>query len=95
MFCFFTQCRKIANELLQEYTIAMNERVKSFGLLQRGYLPSSLVSPSDLQSILNKLVTQLSSKHTFLRLYHDNIDAYYGNKDVNKIMSITYKYQFC
>ena len=55
----------LVNELLQEYTNVMNERVEAFAVLQRHYLPHNLVSPIDLKTILNNLVTQLSGQHQF------------------------------
>ena len=73
----------LANELAQEYTSVMKERLTAFALLQRKYLPPSLVSPTDLQLILNKLVTQVAEKHQFLRLYHENIFTYYGMQNIN------------
>ena len=51
----------LANELLQEYTNVMKERVESFAVLQQHYLPHNLVSPMDFKTILNKLITQLAS----------------------------------
>ena len=60
----------LANEVLQEYTHFMKERAESFAVLQRYYLPHNLVSPIDLKTILNKLITQLSGQHQFLKLHH-------------------------
>ena len=51
----------------------MKERVESFVALPRHYLPHNLVSPMDLKTILNKLITQLSGQHLFLKLHHENI----------------------
>ena len=73
----------LANELLQEYTNVMKERVEAFAVLQRHYLPHNLVSPIDLKTILNKLVTQLSGQHQFLKLHHENIYTYYSIRNVN------------
>ena len=53
----------LANELLQGCTNVMKERVESFAVLQRHYLPHKLVSPIDLKTILNNLITQLSGQH--------------------------------
>ena len=39
----------LANELAQKYTSVIKERLSAFALLQRKYLPPSLVSPTDLQ----------------------------------------------
>ena len=55
----------LANELLQDYTNVMKERVESFAVLQRHFLPHNLTSPIDLKTILNKLITQLSGQHQF------------------------------
>ena len=74
----------LANELLQEYTNVMKERVESFAVLQRHYLPHQLVSPVDLKTILNKiLITQLSDQHQFLKLHNENIYTYYSIRNVN------------
>ena len=73
----------LANELLQEYTNVMKERVESFAVLQRHYLPHNLVSPMDLKTILNKLITQLSGQHQFLKLHHENIYTYNSIRNVN------------
>ena len=37
----------------------------------------------DLKTILNKLITQLSGQHQFLKLYHENIYTYYTIRNVN------------
>ena len=55
----------LANELAQEYTSVIKEKLSAFALLQRKYISPSLVSPTDLQLILNKLVTQVAEKHQF------------------------------
>ena len=83
--CFFDLMTAgiLANELLQEYTNVMKERVEAFAVLQRHYLPHNLVSPIDLKTILNKLVTQLSGQHQFLKLHHENIYTYYSIRHVN------------
>ena len=75
--------RLLANELLQEYTNVMKERVESFSVLQRHSLSHNLVSPMDLKTILNKLITQLSGQHQFLKLHHDNIYTYCIIRNVN------------
>ena len=72
----------LANELLQEYINVMKERVEAFAVLQRHYLPHNLVSPMDLKTILNKLVTQLSGQQHFLKLHHENIYTYYSIRNV-------------
>ena len=38
----------LANELLQDYTNVMKERIESFAVLQRHYLPQNLISPMDI-----------------------------------------------
>ena len=73
----------LANESLQEYTNVMKERVESIAVLQRYYLPHDLVSPMDLKTMLNKLITQLSGQHQFLKLHHENIYTYYSIRNVN------------
>ena len=73
----------LANELLQDHTNVMKERVESFAVLQRHYLPHQLVSPMDLKIILNKLITQLSDQHQFLKLHNENIYTYYSIRNVN------------
>ena len=50
----------LTNERLQDSTSVMKECVKSFDILERYYLPHTLVSPMDLKAILNTLITQLS-----------------------------------
>ena len=54
-----------------------------FTVLQRHFLPHKLVSPMDLKTSLNKLITQLSGQHQFLRLHNDNIYIYYSIRNVN------------
>ena len=61
----------------------MKERVDSFAVLQRHYLPHNLVSPMYLKTILNKLITQLSGQHQFLKLHHENSYTYYRIRNVN------------
>ena len=73
----------LANELPQAYTNVKKERVESFAVLQRHYLPHNLVSPVDLKTILNKLITQLSGQHHFLKLHHENMYTYYSIRNVN------------
>ena len=73
----------LANELLQEYNNVMKERVESFAVLQRHYLPHNLVAPMDLKTILNKLITQQSGQHQFLKLHHENIYTYHSIRNVN------------
>ena len=71
----------LSNELLQDYTNVMKERAESFAVLQRHYLPHQLVSPMDLKTILNKLISQLSGQHQFLKLHNENIYTYYSIND--------------
>ena len=77
-FIYLTTAGILANELLQEYTNVMKERVESFAVLQQHYLPHNLVSPMGLKTILNKLITPLSGQHQFLKLHHANIYTYYS-----------------
>ena len=73
----------LANELLQDYTNVMKERVESFAVQQRHYLPHQLVSPMDLTTILNKLMTHISGQHQILKLHNENILTYYSIRNVN------------
>ena len=73
----------LANELLQDYTNVLKERVESFAVLQRHFLSYKLVSPIDLKRILNKLITQLSGQQQFLTLHNENIYTYYSIRNVN------------
>ena len=82
MFFDLMTARILANELLQDYTNVMKERVESFAVLQWHYLPHNLVSPMDLKTILNKLITQLSGQHQFLKFHNENIYTYYSIRNL-------------
>ena len=67
-FIYLVTAGILANELLQDYTSVMKERVESFAILQRHYLPHSVAN--GLETALNKCITQLSGQHQFLNLQH-------------------------
>ena len=73
----------LANEVLQNYAKTVHGRVKAFALLNRHYLSPTLLSPLDLQDILDKLVKHVSNEHPFLSLFYDNIYTYYGLQNIN------------
>ena len=88
----------LANELLQDYTNVMKERVESFAVLQRHYLPHNLVSPMDLKTILNKFITQLSGQHQFYSYIMKTFTLIIALEMliyIYKKSNISYIYQFC
>ena len=74
------------NQLLQEYSEIVSEHVHAFSMLDRHYLPPSMISPQDLQIILNNLVTQLTTRYQFLSLQYEDIQTYYTLNNVNVVV---------
>ena len=88
----------LANELLQDYTNVMKERVESFVVLQRHYLPHQVVSPMDLKTILNKLITLLSGQHPFFSYIVKTFTPTIALEmliSIYKKTNISYRYQEC
>ena len=76
----------LANQLFDEYSEVVQGHMQAFAVLSRHYLPPSLLAPQDLQTIVNKLITQIQEQHPFLRLQHENIYTYYSMDNVNSFL---------
>ena len=82
MFFDLMQAGVLTNNLLDIYSTLLQERVESLALLSRHYLPPSLLQPTELEDILNKLENQLRFNHHNLRFQHDSVFKYYSTNNV-------------
>ena len=80
------------NQLLQEYSGIVNDQVQAFALLNRHYLPPSMISPQDLQAILDKLVIQLTSQYQFLSLQYEHVQMYYAMNNIDMVVKNNHYY---
>ena len=76
----------ITNEILQEYSNVVKDQMHAINLLNRRFLPPTLITPQDLRVILSKMVQSLENTYPFIRLTYDNIYTYYSINNVHSFV---------